>query len=273
MLSRTPEVAREHRDCPGCGTKPPRQTLSYSHPDWPMKSCPGCGLVYLEWVPAQESLIDDIAFIDQHARYWENRLREQPILARLDKLTYWRLGLLGDPTPAGGLKAWAKPGPVLDVGCGTGKHFAKLPPGFVPYGIEIGRRAAARAAAIFEPRGGKVIQASGCEGLAQLPANFFTGVSLWGYLEHESQPRQALEGVRRVLMKDGVVLVKVPDFGCWNRSILGKRWTGFWHPDHTQYFTHTTMAKLAADCGFKARFRLYGRIPFNDYLYAILRPV
>jgi hypothetical protein len=33
------------------------------------------------------------------------------------------------------------------------------------------------------------------------------------------------------------------------------------------------MAKLAADCGFKASFRLYGRIPFNDYLYAILRPV
>ena len=31
-----------------------------------------------------------------------------------------------EATPAGGLKAWAKPGPVLDVGCSTGKAFANL---------------------------------------------------------------------------------------------------------------------------------------------------
>ncbi len=48
---------------------------------------------------------------------------------------------------------------------------------------------------------------------------------------------------------------------------------GFWHPDHTQYFTPKTMARLAQDSGFGAKFRLYGRIPLNDYMYAILRPL
>jgi SAM-dependent methyltransferase len=263
---------RERRDCPACGAPPPAATLSRSHPDWPMKRCPGCNLVYLEWVPAQTALVDDIAFVDQHARFWETRYQRQPILTRLDKLTYWRLGLLGDPTPAGGLKAWARPGPVLDIGCGTGKHFADLPPDYTPYGIEIGRKAAAAAQEIFAPRGGEVIHAPGCEGLAQLPADFFTGVSLWGYLEHESRPREALTAMRRVMKRDAVALIKVPDFGCWNRSLMGKGWTGYWHPDHTQYFTHATLASLARACGFECRFRLYGRIPFNDYLYAILRP-
>jgi SAM-dependent methyltransferase len=269
-----PQDGREHRDCPSCGTPPPvGEPLSYSHPDWPMKRCPVCDLVYLEWAPSYDRLVDEIAFVKQHQRHWERRLKEQPILARLDKLTLWRLGLFGDPTPAGGLSAWAKPGPVLDVGCGIGNQFARLPAGYVPYGIEIGRQAAAEAAKIFEPRGGKVINAPGVVGLGEFPDAFFTGVSLWGYLEHESRPKEALKGVRRVSRNDAIVLIKVPNFACWNRSIMGNKWTGFWHPDHTQYFTPKTLGRLAADCGFSAYFRLYGRIPFNDYLYAILRPL
>ena len=37
--------------------------------------------------------------------------------------------------------------------------------------------------------------------------------------------------------------------------------------------TGSTMARLAEDCGFSAQFRLYGRIPLNDYMYVNLRPV
>lgn len=268
------ETGRVHRNCPLCGTAPPGGApLKYSHPDWPLKTCPECGLVYLEYAPSYDRLEEELAFEQQYDLQWERRLKEQPILARLDKWTMWRLGLLGDPTPAGGLKAWARPGPVLDVGCGTGDEFAKLGPGYVPYGIEIGKQAAELARKIFEPRGGKVITADGVSGLAQLPEKYFTGAGLWGYLEHEANPKEALKGVRRVVTDDAVVLVKVPNYACWNRSILGNKWTGFWHPDHTQYFTPKTMRRLAEDCGFSAAFRLYGRIPLNDYMYVILRPV
>ena len=41
------------------------------------------------------------------------------------------------PSSANSIANFAKQGPVLDVGCGGGKKFAKLPAGFVPYGIEI----------------------------------------------------------------------------------------------------------------------------------------
>lgn len=265
---------RIRRNCPTCGTEPPSGPPNrYSHPDWPIRECPDCGLLFLEWAPALSSLTQDLGWTVQYERHWEQRLKEQPILAHLDKWTLWRLGLLGDPTPAGGLRAWAEKGPVLDVGCSIGDEFAKLPAGFTPYGIEIETSAAEKARAIFEPRGGRVITADGVTGLAQLPDEYFTGVSLWGYLEHEAFPREALEGVRRVVRKDAIVLVKVPNYGCWNRSILGRNWTGFWHPDHVQYFTPATLAHLAEVCGFNAKFRLYGRIPFNDYMYALLRPV
>jgi SAM-dependent methyltransferase len=245
----------------------------YAHPDWPMLRCPGCDAIYLEDVPIFSRLVDELAWTDQLERNWERRLKEEPILARLDKWTLWRLGLFGDPTPAGGMKAWATPGPVLDVGCSVGKYFSKLPQQFTPYGIEIERNAADAARRIFEPRGGQVLNTDGVSGLAELPQAFFTGVSMWGYLEHEARPREALQGVRRVITDDGVAIVKVPNFACWNRSLMGRKWTGFWHPDHVQYFTPAVLGRLARQCGFAVKFRLYGRIPFNDYMYAILRPV
>ncbi len=118
---------RIHRNCPLCGTAPPGgEPLRYSHPDWPLKQCPECGLVYLEYAPAYVRLEEELGFTQQYEKQWERRLKEQPVLARLDKWTMWRLGMFGDPTPASGMRAWAKPGPVLDVGCGTGDEFAKL---------------------------------------------------------------------------------------------------------------------------------------------------
>jgi SAM-dependent methyltransferase len=264
---------RIHRDCPSCGTASANApSVKYAHPDWPMKRCTNCETIFLEWVPNYSELYDEIGWTKQHKIEEDRRLKQQPILARIDKMTRWRLGLLGEATPAGGMKGFAKLGPVLDVGCSNGKAFAELAPGYVPYGIEIESSAAAKANAIFAPRGGKVVNADGVSGLAQLPDDFFTGITLWSYLEHEARPREALEQTRRVLKADGVALVKVPNYACWNRVLLGAKWPGFRHPDHVQYFTPPTLERLAKSVGFSVKFRLYGRIPFNDNMYAILRP-
>lgn len=269
----TEEGGRTHRDCPSCGAPSGgAELLDYSHPDWPMRRCPRCRLIYLEYVPVFARLFDELSWTRQHARNWERRFQEQPILARLDKWTLWRTRLFGDATPAGGLKTYAEAGPVLDVGCSTGKGFQRLARRFIPNGIEIDRGAAGEAEKAFGPRGGRVINADGVTGLNEFPDAYFSGVTLWGYLEHEARPRESLLAVRRVLRKDGVVLVKVPNFDCWNRMALGAKWPGFRHPDHVQYFTPATLATLGKACGFESTFRLYGRIPINDNLYAVLRP-
>jgi SAM-dependent methyltransferase len=264
---------RHHRDCPACGAPSAgAERVAYEHPDWPMRRCAQCRLIYLEWVPDYGALYDEISWTRQHKKEEERRLKAMPILARIDMATRWRLGLFGDATPAGGLNAWAKPGPVLDVGCSTGKGFAKLKGGRIPHGIEIDARAAEIATAAFAPLGGAVTNSDGVGGLKQWPAKYFTGVTLWSYLEHEANPRAALEETRRVLTDDGIALVKVPNFNCVNRMVLGRNWPGFRHPDHVQYFTPATLAAMARAAGFAVKFRLYGRIPTNDNMYAILRP-
>ncbi|HEX4303240.1 MAG TPA: class I SAM-dependent methyltransferase [Rhizomicrobium sp.] len=273
-MSADSDNTRIHRDCPSCGAPSSVATrMPFGVAEWPIVRCGTCELVYLEWVPVYSALYDAIAWTKQHEKEEQRRLQDQPILARIDMATRWRLGLLGDATPAGGLQAWAAPGPVLDVGCARGKAFAQLRPEYIPFGVEIDTGAAAIARAIFEPRGGKVINADGVSGMAQLPSDTFSGLSLWSYLEHEAQPKAALEQTRRVLKKDGVALVKVPNFASLNRRILGDKWPGFRHPDHVQYFTPKTLGGLARACGFSVKMRLYGMLPGNDNMYAILRPV
>lgn len=237
-----------------------------------MKRCQECDLIYLEWVPELSRLVKEMAWTEERTRNWERRLQEQPIFARLDQLTLWRTKMFGDATPARGLQAWAPLGPVLDVGCSTGKKFATLPRGYIPHGIEIEASAALKANKLFSERGGYAIHADGVSGLEKFPERYFSGVTLWSYLEHEARPSEALTGVRRVIRDDGVVLVKVPNFACWNRRFYGRKWPGFRHPDHVQYFTPRTLNYIAERAGFTAKFRLYGRIPFNDNMYAILRP-
>jgi SAM-dependent methyltransferase len=274
MSTLTAGETRLHRECPSCGAPSSRATpAGFGVAEWPMVRCAACDLVYLEWVPVYSELYNELAWTAQHKKEEQRRLDTQPILARLDLATRWRLGILGDATPAGGLQAWAKPGPLLDVGCSAGKAFAHLKPGYIPHGIEIDSGAAAIANASFEKRGGRVVNADGVSGMAQFPENYFTGISLWSYLEHEAQPKAALEQARRVLRKDGIVLVKVPNFSSLNRKLLGEKWPGFRHPDHVQYFTPATLATLARLCGFSVKFRLYGMLPGNDNMYAILRPV
>ena len=273
MSADNAEETRLHRDCPSCGAPSAGASrLPFGVAEWPIVRCANCDLIYLEWVPVYSALYNDLAWTKQHAKEEQRRLDTQPILARIDMATRWRLGILGDATPAGGLQAWAKPGPVLDVGCSGGKAFADLRAGYIPYGIEIDQGAARAAAALFEPRGGKVVNADGVSGMAQLPRGFFTGISLWSYLEHEARPREALEQVRQLLTPDGIALIKVPNFASLNRRILGDKWPGFRHPDHVQYFTPQTLGSLARACGFSVKMRLYGMMPGNDNMYAILRP-
>lgn len=265
---------RIKRDCPNCGTgSAGAADVAYGVPEWPMKRCRKCQLVYLEWVPDLSRLSDELAWTDQRKKNWDRRLKKQPIFARLDLMTLWRTKLFYDATAASSVARYAKKGPVLDVGCGGGKKFAQLAEGFIPHGIEIEAKTAAKANDLFSARGGRAVHADGVSGLAALPRGYFTGVVLWSYLEHEARPLEALEGVRNVIRHDGVVVVKVPNYGSLNRRLFGRWWPGFRHPDHVQYFTPQTLKALARRAGFGARFRLYGRLPFNDNMYAILRPM
>jgi SAM-dependent methyltransferase len=164
------------------------------------------------------------------------------------------------------------PGPILDIGCSAGKAIGGVDARFVPFGIEVEVKAAALARERFAARGGRVVEADAIAGLAQFEPSFFTGIVMSSFLEHEANPRAALEGARRVLKTSGGLVVKVPNYACLNRVIRGRRWCGFRFPDHVNYFTPATLTRLLKEEGLEiVRFRFTDRFVTSDTMWLVAR--
>lgn len=238
---------------------------------WRLCECRRCGFTYLDRSPDYEALVSAMAWEKTAVAEVERRAVLRPISHRLSKLARARMRLLPRKTMQSLVSRHAKPGNVVDLGCGTGTQLAGLPADYVPYGIEVSREAAAKAHDNFAARGGMAVNAPSLEGLQRFTSGFFTAATLRSYLEHELHPRAVLAELRRTLAPNGVAIVKVPNYASINRRLTGHKWCGFRYPDHLNYFTPASLARIAAACGYRVRFGLTDRLPTSDNMYAVLR--
>ena len=263
-----------HRVCPLCGQDNAVSPAGpYSRGIWEVKTCTGCGFVYIEKAPGYEALFSDMAWELTAKAEAERRAETRPIAYNFSKKTRARLHLLPRKRMHLLIEAHGKPGKVIDLGCGTGDQFSDLAEGFVPFGVKISTQAARTGNELFARRGGRVINAPCLKGLREFPDGFFSAASLRSYLEHEMEPAPVLRALHRTLEPGGVAIVKVPNYGSWNRAIMGRKWCGFRHPDHLNYFTPRTLREMAKRCGYGVRSGLTFQLPTSDNMYAILTKI
>src|SRR5712692_4199580 len=153
------------RDCPLCDGGDAAPLTGYGHDIWRLVSCRGCGFVYLDRSPDYSALLDAMAWEKTGAAELERRAEIRPISFRLSRATRIRMALLPRKRMADLVARVARPGNVIDLGCGTGGQLAQLPPTFVPYGVEISAAAAKAADAAFRRRGGAAINQPSLTGL------------------------------------------------------------------------------------------------------------
>jgi SAM-dependent methyltransferase len=261
------------RACPLCGTPSLlAEPTNYGSEEWPIVQCKECGLVFIGCTPAQVEFEDERAWEKSSVRETERRARDHGALFAIDRMTRARFRLAYRRCPKTIIARLARPGPVLDLGCGDGTSLSPPPRGFLPFGIEVSKGLAATADAAFRPFGGRCIQAPAAEGLATFSPKYFSAALMLGYLEHEFHPLDILTRVRKLLADDAVVIAKMPNFASINRQVTGRKWCGFRLPDHVNYYTPRTLVALAGRAGFDVSFGLLGRQPFSDNMWAVLRP-
>ena len=266
-------IATDKRNCPLCGAAPSRaHPTGYGSGDFTVVQCGDCDLAYLDALPPQHEFEDERAWEVSSVSHGEQRKRNYPLLLALDRATRRRMHFT-KREPKLILARHARPGPVVDLGCGTGINLIPPPDGFVPYGVEISKSAAAAADEAFHRYGGKCVQATAGEGLAQFPKRFFNGAMLIGYIEHEFYPLEALVHLRAALTDDATVVMKTPNYASLNRRIMAMRWSGFRFPDHVNYFTPRTLREIARRAGFTTHYGLADINPVSDSLWGLLRPV
>lgn len=285
------DIEPSPRANPLTGTITPVKETPYSSGEWKVVECQETGMVFLENPPDYSRLVEEFAWEKTYEEESRRRRQEEPVVAfasnlskslkkrfrkreRLEKVAFKLLDAIGRERTGETDLA------VVDVGCGTGEQLMRIARHYQsirgtstrPIGIEISAQLAQETDRRLSPNGGRCIHSSAIDGLASLENASVDLVILCSYLEHEVRPREVLENVSLKLKKGGYVIVKVPNYGSWNRRLRQQRWCGFRYPDHVNYFTPQTLIRIIESSGLKVRrMNLRDCLPTNDNVWAIAR--
>jgi SAM-dependent methyltransferase len=228
-------------------------------------------LLYLENPPEYASLKDELAWEKTYAAELAKRRRRNPVLYHLGRaLKFVPERLFKRDKLVSWIRRYFAPGPVLDVGCAGGHTLNRLPPEFVPYGIELSEELCRLANERFSLRGGRALAGDALSVLPKFDAGFFAGIIMTAFLEHEPNPRSVLEATIRVMRPGARVIVKVPNYASWNRLTRGKNWCGFRFPEHVNYFAPAQLTRLFTESGYRVkRFGLLERFPTSDNMWML----
>ena len=264
------------RKCPSCGDG--SHDVKYHSAGYEIVCCNSCDFVYLPVSAALEHYVEgDGAWENSQRANTELRLKKMPLRTRLSLATRFRTKFR-KKSPVDYLdrhfySADQKRIEVLDIGCGNGGYLLSLEERFVPFGIEISKDLARQAENLFSARGGSVINAPTTQAISEFAPHSMDAIVMRSYLEHEADPLEVLQGCAKIIRKGGLVVIKVPNYACVNRMMMGANWCGFRFPDHVNYFTPQSLSKMASLAGFKTVQRFTDKLPTSDNMWAVLSPV
>ena len=198
--------------------------------EFAVRECSQCCLVYTDLSSTEQTVIGETFY---PADYYGQQKRYPLFLGKiLNSFVMRRARLLGGD-------AKNTSGAVLDIGCGQGlflKQFADR--GWRAVGIEVSSSAAFHARDVL---GLEVLVGERATG--ELENNSFDIIGLWHVLEHATEPKTLLSEARRVLKKNGKLLLSVPNFSSLEARVGKQNW---FHLDVPRHITHFTEDSLYA---------------------------
>lgn len=135
------------------------------------------------------------------------------------------------------------PNKVLDIGCSNG-IFLDLYNNSETWGVE-----PSTTASSLRSTAHRVINTYFEK--AKLPENYFDLVIMNHTLEHVKDADEILRKIYKILKKEGILFIDVPNAGSLSAKILGKKWPYRLPNEHTYQFTKKSLSKLIKDSGFK----------------------
>ena len=135
------------------------------------------------------------------------------------------------------------PRKVLDIGCSNGL-FLDLFENSETWGIEPSTNVK-----FAEAKGHKIINEYFEK--AKLPENYFDLVIMNHTLEHVKNANLVLTKIYKLLKKNGILFIDVPNAGGLGSKILGDKWPYRAPGEHTYQFTKESLSKKISESGFK----------------------
>jgi len=144
------------------------------------------------------------------------------------------------------LKSVTNFGYHLDVGCGTGEFLnACQQAGFKVAGVEPSKLAREQAV------NNHSLSVSEDANLEQFKDDTFDSISMWHVLEHVPNLIKTITEFKRILNKNGKIIIAVPNHKSWDSSYYNEFWAAWDVPIHLWHFSKETIELLFNKNGFK----------------------
>src|SRR6266404_1559250 len=138
-----------------------------------------------------------------------------------------------------------KPGRILDIGASTGTMLDVFRDnGWKAYGVE-----PSESAKIAKEKGHKIIK--NYFEKAKLTNNYFDLVVMNHTLEHVDDAKFVMDKIYKVLKKNGIVLIDVPNAGGFGSRIMGDKWPHRLPKEHSYQFTRKSLEEIFEKSGFE----------------------
>jgi len=220
-------------------------------PEGPLLRCTACGQLLSQ--ASEARYLGTMTQFDQ-AEYNQPAGRE---LERRNRVAHRRLRtiarLLGKEAPQIRL---------LDVGCSRGQFVqAASVLGFNAEGVEPAPHIASAAR-----NAGVTVHTGLLEDQCFAEASY-DALTLFEVIEHLKEPRQLLKECRRVLTRDGILMISTGNAASWTAAAIGARWDYFQMErdgGHISFFNPQSLARLASACGFRVERLATARVKFCE---------
>ena len=240
-------------ECPLCGGQEFRPLLRardyhYGNAgEFTQSQCIRCSLAFLDPMYEETELAgfypnDYYAFTDRFAVAQPSR----SLKARVSRL-------LGPAEHTTKEPVFARPGRMLDIGCGAGWFlFQMREKGWDVKGVEPSVRAAefGRSSKGLDIFAGSLSEAN-------YPSRGFDYVRMNHSFEHMTHPNETLDEVYRILGDHGKLMIGVPNRDSWSARLFGRFWYHLALPVHTFSYSVRTLTELLAKHDFQVERVVY----------------
>ena len=233
-LSLKKEIIIE-RSCPNCKKK--KNNTLFIKDFFNYRKCSNCSLIYVSPILKEKNIIQlykNSSYSNSWGKILSNKIEYKFNQKKFDNL-------LLDIKRITQVK-----GKALDVGCAVGQFLDTLKKdGWDTYGIELNdqeRRASQKKKHVVYD---KKIE------LNYLPEKKFDLVSILEVLEHVYSPTHVIKSINKVLKKDGLLVVIVPNVGSLAANIMQSRCNMFLGMSHITMFNPLTLKNLIEKHSFK----------------------
>jgi SAM-dependent methyltransferase len=94
-------------------------------------------------------------------------------------------------------------------------------------------------------------------------------VTMWHFLEHCYDPNKSIQMAKKVLKKNGKLIIEVPRLDSITFKLFGRKWPGVQAPQHTVMYDKKAFINMMKKNGFKViKYLPYGAFPPYFYVFA-----